>query len=111
MKKIRRKQDLLEGDAIDRELSKQKKTFVFKPEFENKLKALKVKTKFLNNVWKNCKEYNLNFQKQCEKLNNLGSWLAFNLYAFIWAEYEGVEFWVKVCQSEIVPRETTFSRK
>jgi hypothetical protein len=68
---------------------------ILKPEFEKKLKKLKIKTKFL----KNCR--NPKWRKDLRsadfyrrKMNEANSWPFFIDYAFQWVESpEGHEFW------------------
>jgi mRNA-degrading endonuclease RelE of RelBE toxin-antitoxin system len=61
------------------------KTIVFKPEFEKKLKKLKIKTKFVKNLknpqWPHPDK--TNYYKQ--EFENAPNWKMFIHYAFNWA--------------------------
>ena len=68
------------------------KTYTFKPEFEEKLKRFKIKTRFIKNI------KTLNESKylvMCESLNNNSfDWHALISKAFTWnGSPEGHEFW------------------
>jgi hypothetical protein len=75
------------------------KTIVFKPEFEEKLKKLKIKTKFIYNIKR---DLDIKLQdttdktliKRIEELDDRPSWRLFILGAFVW-EYtpEGKDYW------------------
>ena len=66
------------------------KTITFKPEFEKKLKELRIKTKFVKNI---------NFQKnhtkvEIEELNEINHWTHFIRSAFIFKKTpEGIDYW------------------
>lgn len=73
------------------------KTIIFKPEFETKLKKLKIKTKFVKNFndpkWSNP---NITKENQIECLNALG-WFIFVVFAFNWKNtQEGQEYWENI---------------
>jgi hypothetical protein len=73
------------------------KTIVFKPEFEKKLKELKIKTKFV----KNCKSPKWNDSSMTDSykksFENAKNWWKFLQFAFQW-EYsvEGYSFWKRI---------------
>jgi len=65
------------------------KTIIFKPEFEKKLKRLKIKTKFVRNL-RNCKFVYTNLGL----LNITNDWEDFIRLAFKWSNSpEGFEYW------------------
>jgi hypothetical protein len=69
------------------------RTIVFKPEFEAKLKKLKIKTKFVKN-WKANKWKVTNPIYQREKANSADNWEWFIIYAFSWQlAPEGHDYW------------------
>ena len=71
------------------------KTIVFKPEFEAKLKQLKIKTKFI----KRLKEYKSTISSDfINELNNRKSWKLFIDGAFTW-KYEELDFWYNIANS------------
>lgn len=78
------------------------KTIMFKSEFETKLKQLKVKTKFVNNL-RNAKklEYtNNSMENIIELLNCFNSFEFFISYAFYWENTpEGCGFWMNISKS------------
>jgi hypothetical protein len=71
------------------------KTIVFTPEFENKLKRLKVKTKFIKNVNKYKRDSYIGTNHL--SLNKESEWLFFIANAFPWSNSpEGIDFWAKI---------------
>jgi len=65
------------------------KTIIFKSEFENKLKKLKIKTKFIKNL-RNYKRTYLTL----ERLNAIHNWEDFISLSFKWSSTpEGFEYW------------------
>ena len=78
------------------------KTIVFKPEFETKLKQLKVKTKFVNNLRKARKlEYtNNSMEAIVELLNGCTDFRSFIINAFFWKiTPEGEDFWDNIANA------------
>ena len=70
------------------------KTIVFKKEFEDKLKVLKIKTKFVNNVKDNCKRYDHSLQNRLKIMNEIAEWYNFIDCSFIWSDTpEGHNYW------------------
>ena len=70
------------------------KTIVFKKEFEDKLKKLKIKTKFVNNIKAYCKLRDRDLQKHIDRLNLQETWDHFTYWSFIWGETpEGYDYW------------------
>jgi hypothetical protein len=75
------------------------KTIVFKKEFEDKLKKLKIKTKFLNNltvesVNQNTGNHFQTLEEVVEHLNSKQSYKRFLVGSFIWnTSNEGSEYW------------------
>lgn len=75
------------------------KTIVFKPEFEAKLKKLKIKTKFVSNIKKHSHNGST-FNEQIAFLNTLLTWNGFIRSAFVWSETpEGSDFWFNLLES------------
>lgn len=74
------------------------KTLTFKPEFEAKLKQLKIKTKFVNNCKKvKWPEHQAIRIKEC--FNTTNNWLHFIVYAFHWdSTPEGYDYWFKIAR-------------
>lgn len=73
------------------------KTIVFKPEFETKLKQLKVKTKFVNNLRKYT---NNSMEDVVAWLNCSKSFSLFICNAFLWRSTpEGADFWNNIANS------------
>lgn len=72
------------------------KTIVFKPEFEAKLKKLKIKTKFVSNI-KNRTISNKAFKEHIIYLNSKSNWNNFISNAFLW-DYtpEKYVFWEEI---------------
>ena len=73
------------------------KTITFKPEFEAKLKKLRIKTKFVKyykaNKWIGSDP--LLMRNAC---NRTTEWYIFIVYAFSWElTEEGYSYWEKVC--------------
>ena len=71
-------------------------TVKFKPEYEKKLKKLKVKTKLVKNINK------LSFKLTQEEANSFSkeSWGDFIRQSFMWdITPEGVEFWDNIANS------------
>lgn len=76
------------------------KTIIFKPEFEQKLKELKVKTKFINNLRYYCKAWEVPLDKKIAEMNNVNTFKDFVGMAYIWTNTpEGYEFWDKIANS------------
>ena len=74
------------------------KTYRFKPEFEEKLKRLRVKKKFLTNL-KN--RYEDNLGPILELLNNRIDWYNFIIAAFVWENTpEHHDFWSKIANHD-----------
>ena len=70
------------------------KTIVFKKEFEDKLKELKIKTKFVKNVKDDCKRHDYSLQKRLYELNSKTYWFNFINNAFWWhMTPEGHAYW------------------
>ena len=70
------------------------KTIVFKKEFEDKLKELKIKTKFVNNIKAYCKLRDRDLQKHIDRLNKMPNWCSFINNAFAWVYTpEGRAYW------------------
>jgi hypothetical protein len=70
------------------------KTIIFKPEFEKKLKKLKIKTKFIKRWLAD------DPPTRFESLQSSKNWRDFILTAFIWKEtIEGEKYWNKISQS------------
>lgn len=70
------------------------KTIIFKPEFEQKLKELKVKTKFVNNLKAYCKQCHYCLATKIAALNNKDTFSRFIGEGFIWADTpEGHAVW------------------
>jgi len=82
------------------------KTIIFKPEFEKKLKKLKIKTKFIKNLrnpkWTilpnlNIMEMNYKRMKYKERFENSKNWSEFISHAFNWINSpEGFDYWDKI---------------
>ena len=70
------------------------KTIVFKKEFEDKLKELKIKTKFVKNMKDDCKRYNQDLQYRLKIMKEIAEWYNFIDCSFIWSETpEGHDYW------------------
>ena len=70
------------------------KTIVFKKEFEDKLKELKIKTKFVKNVKDDCKQNHYDLQDHLHYLNSKIYWYNFIGDAFWWhMTPEGRAYW------------------
>lgn len=76
------------------------KTIVFKPEFEKKLKKLRIKTKYVNNLMKpGAIKANTGVQPEdpVEYANNKHNWYEFIANTFIWKDTpEGFYFWSRI---------------
>jgi len=78
------------------------KTIVFKKEFEDKLKKLKIKTKFLNNltvesVNQNTGNHFQTLEEVVEHLNSKQSYERFLVESFMWnTSNEGSEYWFNI---------------
>lgn len=75
-----------------------KKTVVFKPEFETKLKKLRIKTKFVKNLH-TIKDYGMpyNIYYGKKQFENAEIWSDFICYAFSWDKTpEGEDFWYNI---------------
>jgi len=76
------------------------KTIVFKKEFEDKLKKLKIKTKFLNNLTVESVNQNIGnhfqtIEEVVKHLNSKQSWLDFLRCSFFWrTSNEGADYWI-----------------
>lgn len=71
------------------------KTVKFKEPFESKLKKLRIKTKFVNNINKG--NIDLNLKDKVDLLNEIQLWGDFIKSGFIFAETpEGKEFWYNI---------------
>lgn len=81
------------------------KTIVFKPEFEKKLKDLRIKTKFVKNFnkkeWPNSiNNYECNIENMHKQCLNATSWYAFVVYAFNWdITPEKQEYWSNIANA------------
>jgi hypothetical protein len=74
------------------------KTITFKPEFEKKLKKLKIKTKFVKN-WKANKWATSNPTANRELALQVNSWEEFIMYAFGWnMTSEGYDYWYNISE-------------
>ena len=74
------------------------KTFTFKPEFEGRLKRLRVKEKFIRNIRQ---EEGRNWVNYCNVLNRMMDWYLFISNAFIWKlAPETEKFWIKIARDE-----------
>lgn len=77
------------------------KNIKIQPEFDAKLKKLRIKTKFMNNFgkWRKDvinKDIALCWKTECLNTNN---WERFIIYAFSWnLSPEGYTFWVKIAR-------------
>lgn len=70
------------------------KTIVFKKEFESKLKELKIKTKFVNNIKDDCRMNGYSLQYRINQLNRYTTWYDFIDHAFCWYNtLEGKAYW------------------
>ena len=70
------------------------KTIVFKEEFEDKLKELKIKTKFVKNAKDYCKRHDYSLQDHLHYLNRKFYWHNFIDGAFWWhMTPEGHAYW------------------
>ena len=70
------------------------KTIVFKKEFEDKLKELKIKTRFVKNVKNNCRMDGCRLQDRLYDLNSKTYWFNFVNSAFTWVYTpEGRDYW------------------
>ena len=76
------------------------KTIIFRPEFEEKLKKLKIKTKFVK-YWKANKQTNTADSKYCrEHALNATDWKRFIIWAFSWElTEEGYDYWDEIYHS------------
>ena len=72
------------------------RTFVFKPEFEKKLKRLGIKRKFIKNVkwdWQDT----LDLESALKYLNTKKSWDELLIGSFYWDETEeGHDYWYNI---------------
>ena len=59
-------------------------TIVFKPEFETKLKKLKIKTRFAKAVKLYCKRGNHSLKQHLEELQQSNNWANFINHGFVW---------------------------
>jgi len=81
------------------------KTIVFKKEFEDKLKKLKIKTKFLNNltiesVNKNVYQHFTTLKEVVNSLNLSYNWSRFLSRSFVWSDSnEGSQYWFDIYTS------------
>lgn len=76
------------------------KTIAFKPEFEKKLKKLRIKTKYVKNLMKpGAIEANMGIQPKdpVEYANNKHTWYRFITDTFAWKSTpEGFTFWSNI---------------
>lgn len=73
------------------------KTIVFKKEFEDKLKELKIKTKFVKNVKNDCRMDGCRLQYRIYDLNRKIYWFNFVNNAFVWhMTPEGQIYWADI---------------
>jgi hypothetical protein len=79
------------------------KTIIFKKEFEDKLKKLKIKTKFLKNLknGKGCLQRRyFSGQERIEEINTRVSWWGFVNGMAIWESTpEGHNYWENIARS------------
>ena len=80
-------------------------TITFKPEFESKLKRLRIKTKFVKNLKGYVKQIGVSDSNQeilnqiIKNLNTSSSWDLFITRAFTWCETpEGRGYWLEISQ-------------
>lgn len=73
------------------------KTIGFKPEFEKKLKELRIKTKVIKNIKLFCHSTKTPFNRKLEFINESDSWrIAVNRF-FIWSSTpEEFDFWKNI---------------
>ena len=70
------------------------KTITFKPEFEKKLKELKIKTKFVKNFTSKEHGHTKLSEWEQELFRNTDNWHDFIIYSFVWRNTsEGKFFW------------------
>jgi hypothetical protein len=70
------------------------KTIYFKPEFEKKLKELKIKTKFVNELRRYCKATNKHFINRAELINKNQRFYRFLFDGFPWhTTKDGYPYW------------------
>ena len=78
------------------------KTIVFKKEFEDKLKELKIKTKFVKNVKDYCKRNYYDLQYHLHDLNEKVHWRSFVDFAFTWSRTpEGHNYWSGITKNQL----------
>jgi hypothetical protein len=71
------------------------KPVIFKKEFEDKLKKLRIKTKFVKNIRNQHKGSKL--QQRIQYLDRITYWKNFVSAAFFWVNTpEGWKYWVKI---------------
>ena len=76
------------------------KTITFKPEFEKKLKELKVKTKFVNVIAVHNHKIHMLVRERVDIINDCESFRDFIRSGFIWSESkEGFFFWHDIAKS------------
>lgn len=81
---------------LDSKSTKESKTIVFKPEFEEKLKKLGIKKQFVKNYLKEDKweGADISLAYGQEQFNQAEDWYHFILWAFYWRNTpEGDSFW------------------
>ena len=76
------------------------KTITFKPEFEAKLKKLKVKRRFVRNMIAYCEDYHYDLENKIKIANRIGCFNRFIANAFFWEHTpEGYKFWENISES------------
>ena len=74
------------------------KTYTFKPEFEEKLKRLRIKGKFIRNIKNGSGKAWIRRCKMCEETL---SWYGFIVGAFVWVKTaEGQHFWSNIASHD-----------
>ena len=70
------------------------KTYTFKPEFEEKLKRLRIKGKFIRNIKNGSGKA---WIQRCKLCDEEPSWYSFIVGAFVWVRTpEGHRFWSNI---------------
>ena len=73
------------------------KTIIFDEPFESKLKELKIKTRFINNIKNHCKRTDYDFQKKLNELNRQPNWYCFIGSGFLFINTpEGATYWYNI---------------
>jgi hypothetical protein len=77
------------------------KTIVFKTEFEEKLKKLKIKTKFVKNLKNPQWSFMDMIDSYKQKFENATSWKTFVVYSFRWERTpEGHLYWERISNKQ-----------